>query len=398
MYRNAHVVSGVRYECSGLPRIKLNSPLFIPIRISGSKPIQLDRITRTRKAAIPALLWVVGSAWAAEPNDLVTPETVAKKLAQRLYQDSGYTVLVRKTEHLTSCKQLAGGSGLWVVPPQDIVTEFLYSSAAICVSVLLRSEPPEADAIQFDPPTFESVFGTVPAGRFATRHRSAFVFPDDPATPPDATTLEIFFSSFPRAVNLQSTGSLAAVVKAIESPEAGKKFAGEVTGATPSDDPSAPASSRSKFRVPWAGVSLGLLALAAAAGLFLFFRRRARGTNQTEHTQAAAPPVPTPVASPRTNPGKRLGHRMLALPVTSESDQKVVAEIDSLIVQLTTETSVRWGDVDEILKKAHAISALAVQENLPSLEIVKEFLTDQIKQAQVRGGPIRRVPRPENTR
>ena len=51
--------------------------------------------------------------------------------------------------------------------------------------------------------------------------------------------------------------------------------------------------------------------------------------------------------------------------------------------------------MEEIVKQAQAVSEIAAREGIPPLEMVKEFLSDQIKNAHLRRGiPVGRgVPR-----
>jgi hypothetical protein len=337
---------------------------------------------------------MLGPLLKAEPASAVTPASVAKKMARQLFADSGYTVVVRRTEQIAECKQISEGGNVWVVPQEDMVTDFLYSSRAICVSVLVRSEEP--GAIRFESQVFEEKFGTVPTGQFQARQRSAFVFSDD--TPPDETALAMFFRQVPRPVNLDHPGSLTSAMKEIESSEAGSKFAGELSGSTSS--PSAKAAA-DKTAFSWPAMpGMPTLVLLASAGLcgaalFLFVRARSQSqpvpshADELQHEAEPIEDVPEPVPVARAKGPKRLGRRMLALPVTCAEDQKAVTEIDALILRLTTDGSVKWGEADEILKKAHAISAEAVKQNLPSLEIVKQFLTEQVREAQYKNGPWR---------
>jgi hypothetical protein len=184
-------------------------------------------------------------------------------------------------------------------------------------------------------------------------------------------------------------------MKAIESSEAGSKFASELSGTSPAPATKVVADQKAMSRpgIP----TLVLLASAGLCGVALFLFLRSRSRSQpvpapADEIQDAVEPVeevPEPAPAARPKGPKRLGRRMLALPVTCAEDQKAVTEIDALILQLTTDGSVKWGEADEILKKAHAINAEAIKQNLPSLEIVKQFLTEQVHQAQVKNGPWR---------
>jgi hypothetical protein len=79
---------------------------------------------------------------------------------------------------------------------------------------------------------------------------------------------------------------------------------------------------------------------------------------------------------------------MLSLPVKSEGDKQLVSEIDALILDLTRKAGFKWREVEEITKQAQQVSAMAAMENLPVLEIVKEFLNEQIKQSHVTKGAL----------
>jgi hypothetical protein len=295
-------------------------------------------------------------------------------MAQSLFEDTGYSVFVRRTENLTECKQMSDGSGVWVVPPSDLVTEFLYSPKAICVSLFVRSDEAGDGTVRFDARSFEDKFGPVPAGEFAVRQRFAFVFPEDPSTPPDETTLEIFFRSVPRPVNLQRPGSLGSAMKEIESPEAGSRFASEVSS-TPSTTPKDRTASADVDK-PWgtgldwkaAGILLAGISLFGGT-VFLFLRTRSYARQAAKATQEAvsqklATPE-RPIAKTPPPPLKRSGRRMLSLPVNSDEDRKILDQINALIVQLTAESGMRWSEVEDVLKKAHGINKLAMQENLP---------------------------------
>jgi hypothetical protein len=339
------------------------------------------------------VLCLLGPLLKAEPASAVTPAAVAKKMARQLFDESGYTVVVRRTEQIAECKQISEGGNVWVVPQQDMVTDVLYSSRAICVSVLVRSEEP--GAIRFESQVFEDKFGTVPTGQFQVRQRSAFVFSDN--TPPDEAALEMFFRQVPRPVNLQHPGSLVSAMKEIESSEAGSKFTSGVSGTSAAPAAKIVADNKSSS---WTGMpGMPTLVLLASVGLcgaalFLFLRSRSQSqpvpsrSGQLQDEVEPVDKVQEPAAARPKGP-KRLSRRMLALPVTSAQDQKAVTEIDALILQLTTDGSVKWGKADEILKKAHALNAEAVKQNLPSLEIVKQFLTEQVRQAQAQNGPWR---------
>lgn len=319
-------------------------------------------------------------------------------MAQHLFQESGYAVVVRRTERLTECEPMDAGSTVWVVPQQDMVTEFRYSPKAICVSLLLRTDQAGDDAVRLDAGAFEDKFGTLPSGEFAARERFAFVFPDDPSTPPAEGALEIFFRRVPRPVNLQRPGSLETAMTALESPEAGSHFAGEVAKSAPIAPPApsdrTPSSGYAKgvldrLGSAFTGTQASILLVSASllgGTLFFFFRSRSHAlkTAKVKLESVIEEPVQPAIAARRPPPAanaKRLSRRMLSLPANTDEDRILLEEIDSLILQLTTQSDVKWSEAEDIIKKAQAISALAVKENLPALEIVREFLSDQLKQA-----------------
>lgn len=345
---------------------------------------------------------LVSVAWGEEASRAVTPATVSRKMAQHLFESSGSPVLLLGTNDLKECQPVNSGDSFWIAAPEDVVTEFEYSSAAICVSVYVRGGS-GSGVVRFDPARFKNKFGAVPDGEFSVRQRLAFVFPRDPSTSPEADALGLFFRKVARPVNLGRPGSLASAMKEVESPEAASKFAGDLLGKSPdasaaqteNGEPSPetmPEPDRSKAGAKnwkYALLPLGVLLLGGALVLFFRYRSRARQAELADLEPVVEPAPKQVVKGPPRVKGP--GRRLLALPVNSPEDQKAVNDIDALILDLTRKAGFKWSEVEDIVKQTQALSKLATKEGLPVLDIVKEFLTEQIKQAHLRkGAPIAR--------
>jgi hypothetical protein len=343
-----------------------------------------------------ALLSVVAALSNAEPGEPVTPASFSQRMALHLFQSSGSPVVLRRVQSLTECQATESGEGVWIVPPQDVVTEFVYGPQAICVSVFVRAAPGASDPVRLDPAHYKIKFGSPPTGEYSLRQRLALFFPSDSSIGPGVEAMELFFRRVARPVNLDQTGSLASAMKDVDSTEAAAKFAGEVIGkapraSSPSDadddfepDPGRPAG-KSVARI--AVLLLGIAIIGGAGSLYM--RHRARQAPIAAQKRIVE--APQPVGERPANPAparEGLGRRMISLPVASENDKKLVSEIDSLILDLTRKAGFKWKEVEEITKQAQKVSAMAEMEQLPVLEIVREFLKEQIKTAHLKRGSI----------
>ena len=347
------------------------------------------------------IVWVVGSwvvsssqvgALCAEPTVVPVTGTVARKMAKHLFQDSGFPVVVRKEETLDDCKALNTNEHSWVAHEGNVVTEFLYSPQAICVTVFTRAKE---NGIHLNPASFEALFGSLTEGEFSVRQRMGFRFPDDPMTPPSEEALEMFFIRVPRPVNLHHAGSLSAAMRDAESPETSSAFSFGVIKAYPG----AKRGENSSTREAWAGAkakaasvkdggggqgwvvarnagigTAGLLGIGAAIWLCFHFLARAQRASASVAPANAAPERPRPVDFEE--------RRAISFPVRSGEDQNVVMEIDVLFLDLAKKGGVQKRELDFITKQAQKIHALAVKEESPALELVREYLTEQLKEAQ----------------
>ncbi len=338
----------------------------------------------------------LASALSAAPDWAVTPASVSTRMARHLFAGSGSPVILRRVDSLTDCQATSAGDGVWVVAAQDVVTEFVYDARAICVSVFVRKGQEGQSGVRFDLTQYGMKYGTAPDGEFSVRQRVALAFPGDPPIPPDESILEIFFRKVARPVNLQHAGSLASAMRDVDSPEAGSEFAGEVLGKSPRSpagqaelrddpkpDPGHPTAAFMPAAMLWLSITL------SGAAFFLFFRSRYRAHRiaaKQEPVEEEPPPVDPLVEQAPVHEG--IGRKMLSLPVSSEKDKKVVNEIDALILDLTRKAGFRWKEVEEITKQAKKVSEMAAMEDLPVLEIVREFLKDQIKNAHLKRGAV----------
>ena len=356
------------------------------------------------RSTLALIIWVVG-AWvisfsqvgtlSAEPTIAPVAGTVAEKMAKHLFQDSGFPVVVRKEQTLGDCKALNTNEHSWVAHEGNVVTEFLYSTQAICVTVFTGAQ--KNGGIHLNSASFETIFGSLPEGEFSVRQRMGFRFSNDPLAPPSREALELFFVRVPRPVNLQRAGSLAAAMRDVESTETSTAFSGAVInaypGAKPGEnstvlepraDPNAKASSveDSGGGQPWvqarnAGIgTAGLLGIGVAIWLCFRFFVRAR------QAAASVPVVAPENAVPEDSRPVDLHQRgAISFPVRNGQDRKVVMEIDVLFLDLAKKGGVQKRELDFITKQAQKIHTLAVKENLPALKMVREYLTEQVKEA-----------------
>ena len=247
----------------------------------------------------------------AEPSRPVTPASVSQKMAQHLFQSSGSSILLRSTDKVAECRSTETGDGVWVVAPQDVVTEFLYSPQTICVSVFVRSDRQAPDTTRLDQTQFESKFGSIPTGEFSVRQRLAFVFPRDSSNAPGPDALALFFRKIARPVNLQHPGSLTSAMKEIQSPEAGAQFAGDLLGDSPrseenesQEDSSQHATRHTSTPITIKAAILAISISILGAALFLFFRSRSYARRAEAEKLALLEkqlPVKTPAPKPAPN-------------------------------------------------------------------------------------------------
>lgn len=334
-----------------------------------------------------ALLCALVSVLCAEPNPPVTPASISQKMARHIFQTSGSPVLLRGIKTLTDCPAIGSG-GVWVVPEGDAVTEFVYSAQAICVTVFVRTAQDGNGVVRFDPGRFETKFGPVPEGGFSVRQRLAFIFPSDPSIPPAQDELDLFLRKVAKPVNLQHAGALASAMKEVEADEPDSPAPADQTEQPPGSQKETGGPAGLPMKVPawilWVSISL----CSAAVLLYAGFRFRAARAPKTPEPVAEEPPPEEPPSERVIPSSDGLGRRMLSLPVKSEGDKKLVSEIDTLILDLTRKAGFKWREVEEITKQAQKVSAMAAMENLPVLEIVKEFLNEQIKQSHVKKGAV----------
>ena len=309
------------------------------------------------------------------------PRTIARAMADELYAGSGSPVAVRRDNNVTACETGKDEPGGWMIAKHDALTEFAYAPGCLRATTYTRDDAGDGAAARtpvrhLQSEDYELVHGAFAAGNYHQRRRQSVKLPQDDSAPLDEAALREFYSHIPRALSLDHPGELAAAVGRLEKAAASEQSA---AGRGPV---SKPRGKEAQSTTPLlAGVLIAAISLTLA-GVTLISRARAQTREArrllAEHAAALAQGGKPASVKPAT--ARHIATRQAVLfPVKSEKDKRFMEEIDGLLNQMMREGMQR-GEIETVTKTAKNVHSLAVQEGVPMpLEIVKEYLKDQLE-------------------
>lgn len=236
-------------------------------------------------------------------------ETVVMAMAEHLFQESRFPVLVRRDNYMDGCGQAGGEGGVVLLTQkgQQAVTEFVYNSTLVCVHTYLSKQQAPADQkpAAVNSRTYQATFGNLPVQQYYDDRSLEFRFPDTQDDDMIAEAVGTFFRRVPRYFNARAEGGLSNMVGEFRSPQAAAQaFVQKIADKRPKD--------KLAINIPggWFLIlGLGLLAIAIPAAQAMWKRYRLNLSTEIRAEFAAA--MPSADVTPTTH--KPFGPDLLAL-------------------------------------------------------------------------------------
>jgi len=243
------------------------------------------------------------------------------------------------------------------------------------------------------------MFGSLDGVQYREWQRLGFSLPENAETVLDDAALQAFFARVPRVLNLRRPGTLASMVKDVQTAEASARTANDAETITSSEPAVRHAGQRAGrgggfgSGTAWKVALLVVILPCLAVPILLLRRWMARhraGALAEARAQVEAErprdymPAPAPAQAVRSHTSRDA----LSFQITTEKERVLVEGVHAKLNELTG-LGVNPNQMREITMTAERVHAMARKEGIPDpLVLVKEYIQSQIEKVNERGPDV----------